>query len=105
MIRIAFALALLASPALAQQAERAALDECFADRARQLDDGSSDARSIATGLISSCSVQRRAVVARMVGKPADHADVARIFLDSREVAIDRATEIVLTLRAERRRKP
>ncbi len=93
----------MAAPALAQEPERAAVDRCYAANAARLDDGSSDARSIGTALLSTCSRERRAVISRLMGKPAEHPDVANTFLKSRDVALDRATEIVLLNRAERRK--
>lgn len=92
---------LAASGAGAQNRVRAALDACFAKYALDLDDGRSDARSIASAVNISCQNDRQKIYSDGGASP---DMVQRITRDYREQQIDEATVVVLMTRAKVRVK-
>ena len=101
-LTIGAAIAVLAiSSTMAQPAKgRAAVDQCLAKWAAELDDGRSDARTIAAAVTASCITERQ----RMFTDGGITIEGAqRAVRESREQAIDEATAIVLMTRTKAKR--
>ena len=101
----AAALLLVAGGALAQATldeAREALTRCYARATMQMDDGLSDARTIAAAALEPCRDERRAAM-RLAAPSADAALIERAMRD-RDTALDHATRIVLQTRIERKKR-
>jgi hypothetical protein len=102
---IALALSTISAAAHAQATFREADDEltrCYTRNTLSLDDGISDARSIATALIGICREERRAVL--RLGAPNAGADEIERAMRERELTLDRATGTVLFVRVEQKKR-
>ncbi|SEK36717.1 hypothetical protein SAMN04515666_101337 [Bosea lupini] len=104
MRAILSALAILAvAPASAAGDSQEALTRCYARQAVTLDDGMSDARSIATALLAPCRSEREAVLRDGMPK-ASTTEIERAMLMQREIVLDRATAVVLQVRIDQKKR-
>lgn len=76
--------------------------ECMKLRTDQLDDGKSDARSVAAAVYSACQSERRAHMRYTAG--VDNTRAQQLMDVSREQDIDQVSAVVLQERAKRRGK-
>ena len=91
-------------PVIAETASRAAWDACLRDQAVALDDGQSDARTIAMGVLAAC--QPKLVTWLKAMEPKAREDlIYKAIARNRDDHLDGVVGLVLTARREKRNQP
>jgi hypothetical protein len=97
---------LIASATFAQEAAQLRPDTltCHYIKAPLLDDGRSDARTIAEALMFECTQELIRRYASTTGRPAEDPLIGRIMKENRDFDLGRAISAVLVIRAAQRPK-
>ena len=107
MRRISAIAALAASicgPAISETASRAPWDACLRDQAVALDDGQSDARTIAMGVLAACRPKLATWLRAMVPNARDDL-IDKAIAAIRDDHLDGVVGLVLTTRREKHNPP